>query len=105
MPGAAPSPGGFGQPQAPGVPSAAPLTLDGVWQRQDGVILLVQGNQFQVNQYGMAIDAGMFAIEGDVITTQSSYTGAMEQYRIALEANVLRLQDAWGGMYIYRRLQ
>src|SRR5690606_35783396 len=33
QPGAAPSPGGFGQP-AP----AAPPTLDGVWQRHDGVI-------------------------------------------------------------------
>lgn len=105
VPGAAPSPGGFGQPQPAFTPPAAPPTLDGVWQRQDGVILIVQGNEFQVNQWGMAIDAGRFAIQSDVITTQSVYTGAMEQYRFALRGDVLTLQDAWGGQYVYQRLQ
>jgi hypothetical protein len=81
------------------------LTLDGVWQRQDGVILIVQGNQFQVNQYGMPIDAGMFAVQANVLTSQSSYTGALEQYQFALEGNVLKLQDAWGGLYVYQRVQ
>src|SRR5690606_8063029 len=46
-PGPAQSPAPFQQPQ-PGTPSAAARTLDGVWQRQDGVILIAQGNQFQV---------------------------------------------------------
>jgi hypothetical protein len=81
------------------------LTLHGVWQRHDGVILIVQGNEFQVNQYGMAIDAGMFATQANVLTTQSSYTGALEQYQFELEVNVLKLQDASGGLYVYQRLQ
>ncbi|HEX2139820.1 MAG TPA: clostripain-related cysteine peptidase [Woeseiaceae bacterium] len=99
------SPAGFGPPQTAAAPTPAMLTLDGVWQRQDGVILIVQGEQFQVNQYGLSIDAGMFAIQGDVLMTRSSYTGALEQYRFALEANVLRLQDGYGGLYVYQRLQ
>lgn len=103
--GAGPPAGGFGQPQPAVAQPAAPPTLDGVWQRQDGVLLLVQGNQFQVNQWGMAIDAGLFAIQSDVITTQSSYTGALEQYRFALQGNVLTLQDAWGAQYVYQRIQ
>jgi hypothetical protein len=105
--------GGFGQPQPPGggaaqPPQAAPpqaLSLDGVWQRHDGVLLIVQGNQFQVNQYGMAIDAGMFVVQGNMLTSQSAYTGVMEQYQFALDGNVLRLQDAWGGLYVYQRIQ
>jgi hypothetical protein len=107
--GAAQAPGAFGQQPPAGQPPAAPspvaLTLDGVWQRQDGVILIVQGNQFQVNQYGMPIDAGMFAVQANVLTSQSSYTGALEQYQFALEGNVLKLQDAWGGLYVYQRVQ
>lgn len=101
-PAGAQPPAPFGQPQA--APPAV-ATLDGVWQRHDGVILIVQGNQFQVNQFGMAVDAGMFAIESGVLTTQSSYTGALEQYRIVLEADVLQLQDGWGGLWVYQRLQ
>lgn len=117
--GAAPSapaaaPGAFGQPPGtgggsgeppPAQPPHAVLSLDGVWQRHDGVLLIVQGHQFQVNQYGMPVDAGMFVIQGDVISSQSAYTGALEQYRFALEGNQLRLQDAWGGMYLYQRIQ
>ena len=103
-PGTAPPSGGFGQPQPPAAqpPVAA---LDGVWQRHDGVILIVQGNQFQVNQFGMAVDAGMFATQANVLTTQSSYTGAQEQYQFALEGDVLKLKDAWGGLYSYQRIQ
>lgn len=53
----------------------------------------------------MAIDAGMFAVQNDLITTQSSYTGTLEQYRFALEPDLLRLQDSWGAVYLYQRLQ
>ncbi|HNP37785.1 MAG TPA: hypothetical protein PKK10_18230, partial [Woeseiaceae bacterium] len=72
---------------------------------QDGVILIVQGDQFQVNQFGMPIDAGMFALQGNVLTTQSSYTGTLEQYWFALEPDVLQLEDSYGGVYVYQRLQ
>ena len=84
--------GGFGKrnPKPPGRPWQR--HWDGVWQRHDGVILIVQGNQFQVNQYGMAVDTGMFATEANVLTTQSSYTGAQEQYQFALEGDVLQLR-------------
>jgi hypothetical protein len=106
------APGAFGQAPPPQPPPPAPQpqmqrppTLDGVWQRHDGVILLVQGNQFQINQYGIAIDAGMFVIQGDMLATQSAHTGQYEQYRFSLEGNVLRFQDAWGGQYVYQRLQ
>ena len=103
-PAAQPSPPAFGQPPA-AAPAPAMLTLDGVWQRQDGVLLVVEGDQFQVNQYGIAVDAGRFAIQGNVLTTQSSYTGALDQYWFTLEPAVLQLQDSYGGLYVYRRLQ
>ncbi len=104
-PGAQPPPPAFGQPSPATAPGPAMLTLDGLWQRHDGVILIVEGDQFQVNQYGIAVDAGRFAIQGNVLTTQSSYTGAIDQYRFALESAVLRLQDSYGGLYVYQRLQ
>ena len=69
------------------------------------MVLIVQGNQYQVNQFGMPIDGGAFRAEGNVVTSQSSYTGAMEQYRVTLEGDVLRMQDAWGGLWIYQRIQ
>jgi hypothetical protein len=104
-----PQPGVFGQePQPPQAPPTQPspmLSLDGVWQRQDGVVLLIQGNQFQVNQFGMAIDGGVFQVQQNVITSQSAYTGEIQQYYFALEGNVLRFQDAWGGLYVYQRIQ
>lgn len=95
--------GGTSQPQPPA--PQAPASLDGVWQREDGVILIIQGQQFQVNQYGMAIDAGMFQVQGNVLVSQSAYTGALEQYQFAYQADVLQLRDAWGGVYVYRRIQ
>ncbi len=104
-PGMAQTPGAFGQPAPQAAPAPAALTLDGVWQRQDGVILIVQGDQFQVNQFGFAIDAGRFAIQGNVLTTQSNYTGATEQFWFSLEPAVLKLQDGYGGLYVYQRLQ
>lgn len=107
--------GGFGQqqpgmtPQQPGGDYSQPqqqiLTLDGVWQRQDGTVLIIQGQQYQINQMGMAIDAGMFMIEGNMIVSQSAYTGVTEQYLFGLQGNILQLQDAWGGLYVYQRLQ
>jgi hypothetical protein len=93
-------PGGFGQ-QAP----APALTFDGTWQRQDGVVLQILGNQFQVSQFGMVLDAGVFMVQGDVLTSQSAVTGEYEQFRFALEPQVLRLQDGWGNVYVYQRVE
>lgn len=69
------------------------------------MILIVQGDQFQVNQFGMPIDAGVFAIQNDVLVTQSRFTGVAERFGFSLQPDVLRLQDAWGALYVYQRLQ
>lgn len=50
-------------------------------------------------------DNDLFATEANVLTTQSSYTGSLEQYRFVLDGDVLRLQDGAGGLYVYQRLQ
>ena len=102
--------GGFGQPQGGGLgqqpaPAAPVATLDGVWQREDGTILMIQGQQFQLNQFGVAIDAGVFGFQGNIITTQSAYTGMMEQYQFMLQGNYLQFQDGWGNVYLYQRIQ
>lgn len=97
-------PGGLPGQQLP--PASVPEpTLDGVWQRDDGTILIIQGQQFQLNQFGMAVDAGVFAIQGNIVTTQSAYTGVMEQYQLILQGDYLQFQDGWGNVYQYRRIQ
>ena len=71
----------------------------------DGTILMIQGQQFQLNQFGVAIDAGVFGFQGNIITTQSAYTGMMEQYQFMLQGNYLQFQDGWGNVYLYQRIQ
>jgi hypothetical protein len=94
------------QPAQPTPPSAQPaLSLDGTWQRHDGVILVIQGSQFHVSQFGATVDAGIFVVQGNVIASQSAYTGTVEQYQFTFDGRVLQLQDAWGGLYIYQRTQ
>jgi hypothetical protein len=53
----------------------------------------------------MVLDGGVFMVEGDVLTSQSAVSGEYEQFRFALEANLLRLQDGWGNVYVYQRLE
>ena len=103
--------GGYAGAQSPGAepgdgaPGGTPIaSLDGIWQRDDGVVLVVQGRQFEISQFGMTMDGGYFMMQDGFLTTQSVVSGEVERYRLEFRGNDLVFHDEWGGAFVYRRL-
>jgi hypothetical protein len=87
----------------PPPPPPARQGLDGVWQSADGETIIIQGRQYQVSEAGQLVDAGVFQVNGNVLVTQSSYTGVVTQFLFQLQGNVLLVQDGFGEVYQYHR--
>ncbi|RMG90016.1 MAG: hypothetical protein D6708_09080, partial [Candidatus Dadabacteria bacterium] len=92
------------QPAAP-PPTAQPVSLDGVWQADDGTGLAIEGTQWVYFEAGQPVDQGVLQVEGDTITAQSLVTGTVMAFRFQIAGNRLVLQDQAGGITQYARVR
>lgn len=86
---------------APAMPAAA--SLDGVWQSPDGTALAFEGNQWALFESGVTTDGGIYQIAGNVLQSQSQYTGQIAVYQFQTDGQQLLLQDAFGNVYQFYR--
>jgi hypothetical protein len=95
-------------PPATAPPDAAParpaaVSLDGMWQSQDGTALAFEGNQWALFESGVTTDGGIYQISGNVLQSQSQYTGQIATYQFQTDGQQLLLQDAFGNVYSFSR--
>jgi len=95
-------------PPATAPPSAAPaipaaVSLDGVWQSPEGTALAFEGNQWALFESGVTTDGGIYQISGNVLQSQSQYTGQIAIYQFQTDGQQLLLQDAFGNVYSFYR--
>jgi hypothetical protein len=74
-----------------------------VWQSPDGTALAFEGNQWALFESGVTTDGGIYQIAGNVLQSQSQYTGQIAIYQFQTDGQQLLLQDAFGNVYQFYR--
>lgn len=97
------SPGGV-MGQMGDVMTGAPTVLEGVWEDNQGGLLIVQGGLYRL------YSAGKGYIEGDIRVTEGRIElgnragGFTQTFEFALDQGRLALRNTSGQLYLYRRL-
>ena len=73
--------------------------LEGAWSSKDNIAVIFKGNQYQVTENDHLVDKGIFQIQGNVLITQSTLSGSVDQYAFERSGKFLYLQDMYGQVY------
>ncbi len=96
-------------PQPAPAPAARGLSigaLQGGWvNEEDGEQLLIQGNQYQLYEFGMLSDAGALSIQGDMIYAHSMSDGMTYPFRAEIQGDLLMIWSPEDGQSVYRRVR
>lgn len=104
------APGGaFSGPQgnAPPMPQQQTLSspVEGMWASYEGVGLQFAGNEWAMYENNVMTDRGLFQIGGNQLQTQSQVTGEVALYLFETNGQMLVVQDAYGTVYQFYRVQ
>lgn len=93
---------GFGAILACGfIAPANAQNLNGIWVSQAGESLYVAGNEWALYEGQSPTDGGYFAIQQNVLSTQSSLTGQIRNFYYEVGNGRLVLNDGFGMTYTY----
>ncbi|PWJ11772.1 clostripain-related cysteine peptidase [Jannaschia seohaensis] len=94
-PGTQPTP----TPQAP-----AAVSLAGYWQGTMGLVLAMNDTNYELYEYGELVDAGTYQIDGNLMYTVD-FWGESSVYNVQYSGNSFALQDEYGDIYQFTRIQ
>jgi hypothetical protein len=90
--------------QMPGMPGWRGTTLDGVWEGQNGGLLIVGGHRFRLYAPTGGFIEGLIQQRGERIALYDPEHQNAQPYEFAQFEGRLVLRDAAGQVYLYRRL-
>ncbi len=96
------------QPQPQPVPQPQPqqgASLAGLWQNPDGFALAMNDTNYELYADQELVDAGLYQVSGNQFFTQSSYDGSQAAYAFEIQGNQFALQDEYGDVYVFIRVQ
>jgi len=105
--GPAPGPGMTVPPPVPSQvqPPSPSASLAGLWYGPDREVLKMGESTYELYEFNMLEDKGVYEIRGKQLITRSAITGEVERFSFSLSGQQLTLRDSGGQTFRFRRKQ
>lgn len=91
------------QGQSPGMPWAQ-TSLEGVWEDNQGGVLIVQGGRYRLYSQCRGYIEGAIRLSGNRVELSNDEEGVTQGFEYALDQGRLALRSDDGQVFLYRRL-